>query len=232
MKPLFIFMHIPKTAGTTFIDVLNRNFEGKELNPVSSRGESISRWSHKIPPYLDYKNGRGDFDKLQCIHGHLTYDEFEALECFKHRQKIYLTFLRNPVERSWSMFHFSRRNSTEDKFYEWLREDTKENYTQRINSMVYALTNHDTMNQDSLLLATERLESMAYGITEHFDKSLDLFQKEFPSIFKVLQYVKRNVAGVHTKPKPKEIPPDIEFHLMKLNHWDNILYHWALDRFI
>ena len=239
MKPLFVFIHVPKTAGVTFADVLVRNFEGKIFDEPCSEGIKICHWSHKMPEpgdtskpaWLNYQKGKGDFNKLECIHGHLTYDEFEALECFKDRVKIYFTFLRDPTYRTWSMYHFTQTWNGADKFLKWLHEDTKEHYTQRANAMTYALSGEANPNKSSLELAVKRLSKMTYGITEYFDLSLDKFCREFSYIFKTLKYKKHNITEILRHKIVPEIPTHLRYEIWQANQLDNILYKWALGEF-
>jgi len=228
MKPLFVFIHVPKTAGVTFADVLVRNFEGLVADEPCREWSKICTWSHtnEQQPFLNYQKGKGDFNKLECIHGHLTYDEFEALECFKDRVKVYLTFLRDPIERTWSMYHFSQKWVDEAKFLKWLHEDTKEHNTQRVNSMVYALA-----GKLDLQLAVKRLSNMTYGITEYFDLSLDKFCREFSYVFKTLKYDMHNVTAIVKKRKAPRIPTNLRYEIWQANNLDNILYKWALGEF-
>lgn len=87
----FIFIHIPKTAGTSLHSALidrglitSPTFNANYLN--SSTAISLN----------DYR----------CIYGHLSY--MDGLKYFKNRE--YLTVLREPVERAISWYWYAKNN--------------------------------------------------------------------------------------------------------------------------
>jgi len=101
-KPrFFCFSHIPKTAGTTFNAILDRNFHGR-----------LHRTSHGFyeeklkPEQIGWALGRGE-TYLRCLGGHavsanLPYDHSDY-------DVIGLTILRDPVDRLISEYFYLRK---------------------------------------------------------------------------------------------------------------------------
>src|SRR5438128_6341679 len=93
-----IFLHIPKTAGTSFNYAL--------------RWEYWSRPSYWVEP-LDFgANGfknlpESERTKLSLVHGHMQFGLHEYLP----QTSRYVTFLRRPVERIVSYWNYARREA-------------------------------------------------------------------------------------------------------------------------
>lgn len=79
---LLYFLHIPKTAGTTFTAILDCQFDNKQIYPHLV-------WSHA----LNSKNS--DFSQYKFIRGHFGYGLHKIL----NKKLIYICILRNPTDR-------------------------------------------------------------------------------------------------------------------------------------
>ena len=91
---LLYYLHIPKTGGTSFTDILIANFKPSE--------SSFSRLVHefvKIPPEV--------IANYKAISGHYYYN----ITPFTRRTPIYITMLRDPVERTISDYAQMRRSA-------------------------------------------------------------------------------------------------------------------------
>jgi hypothetical protein len=102
-KKKFLFIHIPKTAGTSLREVLNRNAAGSGLlNFISRR---ITRWNPGL--------GQRFFYRWRTFEPHLHFSEAQDLlpsreleSCFK------FCFVRNPYERLVSFFRHIEKHQT------------------------------------------------------------------------------------------------------------------------
>jgi hypothetical protein len=82
------FVHVPKTAGTTLISLLDAKFHHSDICPAQL-------WSHvAIAPFLssDYR----------LIRGHFTWDDYAQYVS----SPVYIAMVRDPVQRTISEYNF------------------------------------------------------------------------------------------------------------------------------
>lgn len=116
MRPLIIFVHIPKTAG----EVFKRSLE------ASLPRHSFVRTSFSyFEPFFNLKTRQMDFfqgkehfvdyirsltkeqvEQIRCIGGHDSY--YGIHELFPDAEPRYVTFLREPIARTVSLYNFER----------------------------------------------------------------------------------------------------------------------------
>lgn len=90
-----IFLHIPKTAGSSVRTLIQQNYPADATIGFSGEPDSIA-W---------YRSRLSDFKKQYAlVHGHVPYGIHEGLTSYE-----YFTFLREPVARHFSDFDFLRR---------------------------------------------------------------------------------------------------------------------------
>ncbi len=86
---LLYFLHIPKTAGTSFISILDSHYDNNY---------------HKIYVPYDWKqlsqNIPADFSSYNLLRGHFGYGIHRLLS----KKPIYLTMLRDPFETVISLY--------------------------------------------------------------------------------------------------------------------------------
>jgi Sulfotransferase family len=87
------FIHIPKTAGTTLTSLLNSKFHQSKICPAEVWSELV-----EIPP--------DRLHQYQLFRGHFFYDINDLIP----RKPVYITILRQPIERVISGYEFMRRN--------------------------------------------------------------------------------------------------------------------------
>lgn len=93
-----IFVHIPKTAGTTLSTIITKQYKPTEIftfNPSISLSKQI---------YNFKKNPDSTIRKLKLIQGHFYYGLHNLLP----QKCTYITFLRDPVDRLISYYYFIR----------------------------------------------------------------------------------------------------------------------------
>jgi len=104
MKNKIIFLHIPRTGGTTFRDILERFYHPKNVIEIKKFIES-----EKIIKTLT----KEEQSKIKLIKGHLNFGIHEWIdgEC------KYITFLRDPIKRIISTFKYVKNNVNHPDHY-------------------------------------------------------------------------------------------------------------------
>jgi hypothetical protein len=231
---MFLSLHMPKTAGTSFRMALQERFGDKML--LSYRGQmrgeaggvpwrstsGVYRGRPPVTPYngtqlLDLdEEGRRQLAEychaydVKVIHGHFELPPL--LECFP--DAIAITFLRDPVERlisSYNHWHL-----------------TKPEAAARTPFDVF-LNKPKTINMYEQHGMLSHLESLSFiGITEQYDRSLRLLERMFPE----LGYLHVEEQNVSKKRVTKaDVTPEMRERIFELNEGDRMIYAAAKEWF-
>jgi hypothetical protein len=198
LKPIVLFLHLPKTAGVTLRQIVVRNYRPHSVETVS---DIVGHREPALPtlPEID----EAVSEETQIIQGHMVFGWHTVLP----RPATYFTFLREPVERVISQYHHIKRGPA------WTLHELVR--TENVSLHEYA-TSERFLGQDNLqtrLLAgrklltepctSEMLERAkchlrehftVVGLTERFDESLILLKRQFG--WRLVLYRKRNVRRV------------------------------------
>ncbi|MGI1797754.1 sulfotransferase family 2 domain-containing protein [Priestia sp. TRN 1309] len=94
-EKLFVFIHIPKTGGTTLREIINNQYGTERF------------WGHDNTE-ADYQQmiiTSNKNSQLKCLTGHLPYGIHQLIQ----RPCTYLVMLRNPIERVISLYYYWKR---------------------------------------------------------------------------------------------------------------------------
>ena len=244
--PTLIFLHIPKTAGRTFYNILVRQFLPFEIlrleylfskNCPRSSQSPYGFFNSFLQEYeLNYLNNLPDDKKinLKCVtQGHLAF----GLHTYFPQKASYVAFLRNPVDRVISQYCYLRRRPNNPLYYSVKNKTLKDyvegernpgqfsNVQTRFLCGQEGILKQGELSESDLELAQKRLkENFAFvGITEKFDESLICLKKFFG--WKNIFYYKSNVSK--KRPLVEEISRDTLRIIQEKNKLDVQLYKFA-----
>lgn len=222
-----IFQHIPKTAGTTVISILEREYPKEKRYKVDA---------------MDLVNSLKDFEELakkgktfNLIYGHLS----EQLIPHIDQKVVRFSFLRNPVELFVSSFFYIKRatwnrNHEEVSKMKSIHEyidfcDTNNlfnlqtRYLSENIDYLYENTNPSkTVDEDDFERAKENLDKIDYVLDlKNFDASI-LALANHLNWKKVPYYRRRNATS--NRKKVTDLDSDVREKLNGLLKYDLALY--------
>ncbi len=194
-----IFMHIPKTAGSSVRTLLQQNYPSDATIGFSGDPEPIAWYTARTPGFKQ---------RYSLVHGHVPYGIHEGLTDY-----LYFTFLRDPVARHFSDYDFLRRYephplhadiaSGRITLADWAAIfDRFPLYQDRMTRFLSG--DGDTRVPDRLSLETAKLhlrrEFAPVGLAERFDESVLVIAKRlgWDSIF----YLTKNVTAERSELTP------------------------------
>ncbi len=172
-EKLIISVHIPKTGGTTFVEVLRKCAEevlylDYGLEPLAPtalfrRGKLIT------VPFESIINDLELFPGRSVIHGHFPAKKYSD----PFPNAVYVTWLRDPVERVLSNYlYWQRSDIPGDRRWEQVT-------AQNMSLEQYAQLDFARDLQEAFLSPLTVEEFDFIGITEEYDRSLELFRRLF-----------------------------------------------------
>ncbi|MEM7556810.1 MAG: sulfotransferase family 2 domain-containing protein [Cyanobacteria bacterium P01_A01_bin.84] len=233
-----IFLHIPKVGGTTLNKIIARQYKPDSIYRI--RTDSRKRIQDcvdefKILPVTE-KEG------IKVIMGHMGF----GIHSFLPQPSVYITLLRNPVERVISYYYYvlrksnhylhplvtSKKMSLEDCILSEVSTELNNSQTRTI-----AATNGDKDSPipfgkcdiEMLDKAKKNLREhfIGVGLVESFDKSLLLFKKLLN--WNNILYIKRNVTK--DRPLKSDLSQETLNLIKRQNEFDIELYKYASKLF-
>jgi hypothetical protein len=230
-----IFLHIPKTAGTTFLSILLREYKSDNISYLY--GDKTIRSMDAIDKFKGLPER--ERMKIRVLIGHMKFGLHEYMQ----QPVTYITFLREPIERIISHYYYVVRYSDHYLHDQVIAENINlKDYVAR------GLTDETNNGQTRLLSGVgknfpygacppEILESArdnisnhfsVVGISERFDESLVLMTNLFG--WRLHYYYKENVTNKRTL--KEQIPPAALAVIKKYNQLDIQLYERAKKDFM
>lgn len=235
-----IFLHIPKTGGRTFYNILVRQYKSSEIlnleklnKEISTSGDSyFSLALQKKAVEKLIKMPEEEKRKIKCVtQGHLGY----GLDIFFPQKIKYIAFLRNPLDRAISSYYYMLSRPNHPAYYK-IRKMSLEDYLwnfseEEANSQVRMIVGEkgkikrDPLSKKDLDLAKRRLKNhFAFvGLAERFNESLLCMKKKFS--WKNVYYYKSNISK--NRPKTTKIPKAITQAFEEKNKLDLELHRFA-----
>lgn len=227
-EPVIIFLHIPKTAGTTLQTIINKQFKREYVYELdnSNAQKSMEKFQH-LPD--------SEKQKYKVILGHMWF----GLHRYLPRASTYITVLRDPVDRVVSHYYFVKRRK--DHYLHDIVE------SQRLSLKEYIENGLSTeLNNGQTRLLSGCIDEKAYpfgkcpgALLEQAKKNLDRYfsivgiQEEFTDTLSLIRKVlgwstpdfKENVTV--NRPPKDEIPAETVAIIRHFNQLDIELYGYA-----
>jgi len=208
MRPFYVFVHIPKTAGTSVRVAAASHFGARHMlydygTQARQTSELVKDWVYARSDLAGFGRAvqEGDF---RFLAGHFPLAKYR--EVFPEAR--FLTWLRHPVDRVWSAYrHFHTRKGFEGSFRDF--------YSQRPHQ-----------NQQARMLGKD-LELLDFiGITERFRRSLLVLST---GLGLTLKQVRANQDPDGDRPAPSDEDREA---VLELNQVDMALYLQAEQRLL
>lgn len=211
--PLIIFTHIPKTAGSTLVSLLEKEYRADELVKIN-RHMDLPALMAKLPP------------ETKVIRGHYPY----GLHRHTPRTCRYFTILRDPVDRVISLYYFFSRQSGlpvheriasgEETFADVARTQLNVQTAYVAGEMKAGSGEVEMLERAKQNL---REDFGCCGLMERFDESLLLLEETFDWSFG--WYRPKNVT--RGRPARETVPRDVLEVIEETNQLDFALYDFA-----
>jgi hypothetical protein len=205
------FIHVPKTAGTSFGRVIEEN-----AGPAY-RFRGLRRLRSD------------DLTNFSIIRGHMAH----GVHRFVPGQVRYFTFLRSPVEQCISYYYFSRSWVGQPDYEDAMEHDLVGFYrlkrhqnmqTRFIGGYIPHALNFLVPDRILLSNAKRRLErDIAFGLVERYEESVRRLCRDFGWQKAPIVHV-RQAKG---RPDTAELLPEVLASLMESNRLDLALYEFA-----
>jgi len=223
----YFFIHIPKTAGSSFRQMLYKQF-GQEL--IYPNLNDIKQNGGYYPTHQTIKEATQSKDRpFQFLMGHYPYSTGKLLA----RPPRHLVFLRDPIKRAIShLYHFKRqgirqvkKNSLHEIIDEagWQFNNLQVRYMSGKNFQANKVYLENTeLGENALQQAKKNIDKCDFvGLTEDFDNSIELLERIFD--WQLGKTLKKNVAPK----RHRKIPDDLYQEIKALNQLDMALYEYA-----
>ncbi len=238
-KPVFLFTHVPRTAGTTFVSVLARQFPRKAVFRMSM---DANRFQASIDAYRDLAPDAKR--NVRCVIGHMPY----GLHRWAPVDPVYLAFVREPVERALSQYDYLRKNpllrdqlnlpssatTSLESFLAAEQDMHMCNLQVRLLGGIGSILDrfmppYEAMPGDALdnALTNLKLNFGVVGLADRFDESLMLMKTLYG--WRRIRYVARNVS--RSRPARTDFSHRVIARIEEDNAADIALYHAARDLF-
>lgn len=218
MNQAAIFLHIPKTAGTTLYHIAERHYKPTEYFILNNTPKEVGSFRATSATRLS---------ELRFIGGHIPFGMHDWLP----QPATYITFLRQPVSLVNSYYHYVRTTSDHPLHHTAQTNDLLQflhidhNMRNPQTRMLAGISAEECQESD-LALARRNLETAfaVVGLTEQFDATLLLIKD-------ALQWTNVNYARMNVNRKKQSLAPDEIAEIEDANALDIQLYQFATKLF-
>ena len=214
---MIVSIHIPKTAGSSFREGLERQLGQRLLTDYEDRplSDSLSdRWRRLRTRVKTYRRADDLVTKYDAVHGHFIASKYG---CLGDRAAL-CAFFRDPVERLLSQHRYWLSNP-DPKNAMWVKFDARKMTPTQFASLPRQKRLY------RLFTGGLRMDRFAFvGITEEYETSLRLFR----AIFGIDIPYRRVNVNAHV---PDDISPDQLVGVKTAQRANSLMYEAARRRF-
>lgn len=240
-KKTVIFLHLPKTAGTTLRYIIQWQYRPDKTYELYRSGY-FANLSHAqmLERFRSVFQNRSS--AIGIVNSHLGFGLHEYIK----RPCVYITYLRNPVDRVISLYKYYQRHrhlsyNDFNRFIE-SHSSARNGMTRSLSGCLLtdqlsASNEREVQEKGKAFQATEMLEVAKHnlqerfvvvGLMENFDESLMLLKRKLG--WEIPLYYKNNV-GTNSLDRLKSLPPATLEAIVKNNEADLQLYEYAKSIF-
>ena len=218
-RPLLASVHVPRAAGTTFRTWLFREWGARLVldygdQPLSSDYEQRAR---------EARGATGVFlpDSARAVHGHFLASKYRAAS------PDLAIWVRDPVERTASHYHFWRETAGDDD-----PNRTKRSFVERKLDLAGFAEMPELRDVHLRFMDGVALEAFAFvGVFEQLEKSVRLFARRFGLAVPDELPGPRSAGPPRAAGAPHRLSARERAHIAALNRGDLALYEAAVRRF-
>lgn len=225
-EPIVIFLHLPKTAGSTLAHILERQYGANAV---------VAQYEH-TDGYVLASLAECQDVETRAIVGHLSF----GAHVFVDRPTTYITILRDPVDRVISHYYFVRGDPSHYLF-PMAQEfglaqfvaacggaEPNNDQTRLLAGSEEALRT-GICSADLLPIAKRNLEQhfAVVGLSEEFDRSVILMKRVLG--WRMPWYTSQNVS--RRRPRSETLSAETVHLIEQHNLFDIDLYHHAREMF-
>lgn len=220
--PLLVSLHMPKTAGTSFAATLRAHFGDRYRADYDMPPLQLPRGRRMLRACADVRRIRRDGVAADCVHGHFLPATYRF--GLRKRPAAYVTWLRDPVERILSHYHYWRRGYAGDDPRQPLRNRMLEqNWSLERFALGPELRN--VYHQYLWNFPPSRFDFI--GITEHYAEDIQRLSHQHLGCEAVLACEQVNPERGDAR---YALEPGLRRRIEQHHARDVALYRWALQR--
>jgi Galactose-3-O-sulfotransferase len=217
--PLLALLHIPKTAGTTLGMIMRRQYPDGAV-------QGIENWYRDPKRCAVGLRRAAASNEVGAVYGHFPFD----LRTLLPADTRYLTMLRDPVERTISLYAWRKRyrqdGRKDDQTIAGLEAEGDvqiDNLQTRMLSGIHPPFGECTREMLDVACANLQEHFLLAGLAEHFDETLVLLRRALG--WRALLYVRQRVG--ESRPARGELDAGILARIEAHNELDAELYAFA-----
>jgi hypothetical protein len=218
---MLISVHLPKTAGSSFGTSLRDHFGDRLYGDYRDTPLNTPPFRRRVLAALRNAAIIGRrFPDVDCIHGHFLPIKYQLVRATRHVR--FVTWLRDPVERLASHYHFWRRSYDPETSLPLHRRVVEENW-----SFDRFFRSPEMRNVYTQFLWGFPLSNFEFiGITEHYDEDFLFFTGAFLGTSLSPHHV---LASSDRADSVHVTDPRLRAEIEQVHHRDMALYRRALE---